>query len=132
MPGGGSRLPPTAETLAAKKHFIGMRGRDVYRFAVTYMSEMVRQMTEGYSPDDISLVVPHQVNLRIIEAAVERLEIPMEKVIVNIDRYGNTSAATVPIALDEAVREGRIEKGKLVVMVAFGAGLTWGGSLVRW
>jgi 3-oxoacyl-[acyl-carrier-protein] synthase-3 len=132
MPGGGSRKPPTAETLANGDHFIRMRGRDVFRFAVTYMGEMVREMIEGYSPDDVSLVVPHQVNKRIIEAALERLEIPPEKVVVNIEKYGNSSAATVPLALDEALRAGRIEKGKLVVLVAFGAGLTWGGSLIRW
>jgi len=132
MSGGGSRRPASAETLAKKEHYIRMRGRDVFRFAVTYMGDMVRQMMEGYTPDDVSLVVPHQVNKRIIEAALERLEIPPEKVMVNIEKYGNTSAATVPLALDEARRAGRIEKGKLVVLVAFGAGLTWGGTLLRW
>ena len=132
MPGGGSRKPPTAETLEKREHFIRMRGRDVFRFAVTYMGEMVRQMIEGYTPDDITVVVPHQVNKRIIEAALERLEIPSSKVVVNIEKYGNSSAATVPLALDEALRAGRIEKGKLVVLVAFGAGLTWGGTLIRW
>ena len=96
------------------------------------MGEMVREMMEGHTPDEIGVVVPHQVNKRIIEAALERLEIPPEKVIVNIEKYGNSSAATVPLALDEALRAGRIEKGKLVVLVAFGAGLTWGGSLIRW
>jgi 3-oxoacyl-[acyl-carrier-protein] synthase-3 len=109
-----------------------MRGRDVFRFAVTYMSEMVKQMIEGHSIDELAVVVPHQVNKRIIEAALERIEIPPEKVVVNIEKYGNTSAATVPLALDEALRAGRIEKGKLVVLVAFGAGLTWGGTLIRW
>jgi 3-oxoacyl-[acyl-carrier-protein] synthase-3 len=132
MPGGGSRKPPTLETLERREHFIRMRGRDVFRFAVTYMGEMVRQMIEGYTPDDITVVVPHQVNKRIIEAALERLEIPSSKVVVNIEKYGNSSAATVPLALDEALRAGRIEKGKLVVLVAFGAGLTWGGTLIRW
>ncbi len=132
MSAGGSRKPPTLETLEKREHFIRMRGRDVFRFAVTYMGEMVREMIEGYSPDDITVVVPHQVNKRIIEAALERLEIPPSKVIVNIEKYGNSSAATVPLALDEALRAGRIEKGKLVVLVAFGAGLTWGGTLIRW
>jgi 3-oxoacyl-[acyl-carrier-protein] synthase-3 len=132
MPGGGSRKPPTRETLEKREHFIRMRGRDVFRFAVTYMGEMVRKMIEGHSPDEVTVVVPHQVNKRIIEAALERLEIPSEKVVVNIEKYGNSSAATVPLALDEALREGRIEKGKLVVLVAFGAGLTWGGTLIRW
>jgi 3-oxoacyl-[acyl-carrier-protein] synthase-3 len=132
MPAGGSRRPPSAETLEKREHFIRMRGRDVFRFAVTYMGEMVREMIAGHSPEEIGLVVPHQVNKRIIEAALERLEIPGDKVVVNIERYGNSSAATVPLALDEAVRAGRIEKGKLVVLVAFGAGLTWGGTLIRW
>jgi 3-oxoacyl-[acyl-carrier-protein] synthase-3 len=132
MPGGGSRKPPSPETLEKREHFIRMRGRDVFRFAVTYMGEMVSQMMEGHAPDEIGLVVPHQVNKRIIEAALERLEIAPEKVVVNIEKYGNSSAATVPLALDEALRAGRIEKGKLVVLVAFGAGLTWGGTLIRW
>jgi len=132
MRAGGSRRPPSAETLEKGEHFIRMRGRDVFRFAVTYMGEMVREMMEGYDPDEISLVVPHQVNKRIIEAALERLEIPREKVMVNIEKYGNSSAATVPLALDEALRAGRVEKGKLVILVAFGAGLTWGGTLIRW
>lgn len=132
MPGGGSRKPPSHETIEKREHYIRMRGRDVFRFAVTYMGEMVSQMIEGHSPDEIGLVVPHQVNKRIIEAALERLEIPPEKVVVNIEKYGNSSAATVPLALDEAVRAGRLEKGKLVVLVAFGAGLTWGGTLLRW
>jgi 3-oxoacyl-[acyl-carrier-protein] synthase-3 len=132
IPAGGSRRPPTAETLGSREHFIQMRGRDVFRFAVTYMAEMVRQMLEGYDPHEVSLIVPHQVNKRIIEAALERMEIPPDKVIVNIEEYGNTSAATVPLALDQALRAGRVEKGKLVVLVAFGAGLTWGGTLLRW
>ena len=132
MPGGGSRKPPTHETVEKGEHFIRMRGRDVFRFAVTYMGEMVEKMIEGYSTDEVSIVVPHQVNKRIIEAALERIDIPREKVVVNIEKYGNSSAATVPLALDEAVRAGRVEKGKLVVLVAFGAGLTWGGTLIRW
>ena len=132
MPGGGSKLPPAKLDLSDAKHFIGLRGRDVYRFAVKYMSEMIRQMMEGHEDEELSLIVPHQVNLRIIQAALERLELSEERVMINIQKYGNTSAATVPIALDEAARAGRIEKGKLVCLVAFGAGLTWGGSLIRW
>ena len=132
MVGGGSRNPPTLESVQRGDHFIRLRGRDVYRFAVTKMSDLIAEMAEGYSPDEVSLVVPHQVNARIIESAMERLGWPADKVLVNIDRYGNTSAATVPLALDEAAREGRIEKGKLCILVAFGAGLTWGGTLLRW
>ncbi len=132
MPAGGSKLPPSQIDLSDDKHYIGLRGRDVYRFAVKYMTEMIRQMMEGYPAEELSLIVPHQVNLRIIQAALERLELPEEQVMINIQKYGNTSAATVPIALDEALRQGRIEKGKLVCLVAFGAGLTWGGTLLRW
>lgn len=132
MVGGGSRRPPTAETLAAGEHFIRVRGREVFRFAVTYMSDLIAEMVEGYGYDDLCLVVPHQVNRRIIDSALERLGWSDEKVMVNIQHYGNTSAATVPIALDEALRSGRLVKGKLVVLVAFGAGLTWGATLIRW
>jgi 3-oxoacyl-[acyl-carrier-protein] synthase-3 len=132
MRGGGSRYPASAETLARGEHFIRLRGREVFRFAVTKMAELIAQMVEGYPPEEIGLVVPHQVNARIIESALERIGWPMDKVFVNIDRYGNTSAATVPMAFHEAVEQGRLEKGKLVVLVAFGAGLTWGGTLIRW
>lgn len=130
--GGGSKSPPTHETVERGEHFIRLRGRDVYRFAVTHMSELILEMAEGHDPEDITLVVPHQVNQRIIQAAMERVGWPESKCIVNIDKYGNTSAATVPMALHEAVIEKRIEKGKLVIFVAFGAGLTWGASLLRW
>jgi len=132
MPVGGSRRPARPESLKDNKHFIQMRGRDVFRFAVTYMSEMIRQMLDGYDTDELTLIVPHQVNRRIIDSALDRLEMTDEKVAINIQDYGNTSAATVPLALDEAVVQGRVEKGKLVVLVAFGAGLTWGGTLLRW
>ncbi len=132
MPAGGSRAPASHESVDAHDHSIRLRGRDVYRFAVTYMSNLIKEMLEDTDPEDLSLIVPHQVNKRIIDAALERLEIPEEKVLINIQHYGNTSAATVPVGLDEALRDGRIEKGKLVVLVAFGAGLSWGASLIRW
>lgn len=132
MVGGGSRRPPTHATLDAGEHFIRVRGREVFRFAVTQMSDLILEMVEGHSYDELCLVVPHQVNRRIIDSALERLGWTDEKVMVNIQHYGNTSAATVPVALDEARRAGRLEKGKLVVLVAFGAGLTWGGALIRW
>jgi 3-oxoacyl-[acyl-carrier-protein] synthase-3 len=132
MRGGGSRVPPSAESVARGEHFIRLRGREVYRFAVTKMAELIESMCEGYDLSELSLVVPHQVNQRIIESALDRLGWSMDKVFVNIDRYGNTSAATVPMAFHEALEQGRIEKGKLVVFVAFGAGLTWGGTLIRW
>ncbi len=132
MAGGGARVPPTTESIARGDHFIRLRGREVFRFAVTKMAELIEQMVEGYDPAEVSLVVPHQVNARIIEAAIERVGWPMERVFVNIDKYGNTSAATVPMAFHEALEQGRVEPGKLVVFVAFGAGLTWGGTLIRW
>ncbi|MCC7013775.1 MAG: ketoacyl-ACP synthase III [Planctomycetes bacterium] len=132
MRGGGSKVPPSAESVARGDHFIRLRGREVFRFAVTKMADLIGEMCEGYDPSELGLVVPHQVNQRIIEAAVDRLGWSMDKVFVNIDKYGNTSAATVPMAFHEALEQGRIEKGKLVVFVAFGAGLTWGGTLVRW
>ena len=125
MRGGGSRVPPSAESVARGEHFIRLRGREVYRFAVTKMAELIESMCEGYDLSELSLVVPHQVNQRIIESALVRLGWSMDKVFVNIDRYGNTYAATVPMAFHEALEQGRVEKGKLVVFVAFGAGLTW-------
>jgi len=132
IPGGGTKTPPSMASVKARQHYIRMRGRDVFRFAVTHMSDMIERMLEGHDRDEVTLIVPHQVNRRIIDAALDRLEMTDEKVIVNIQKYGNTSAATVPLAFDEALKEGRVEKGKLVVMVAFGAGLTWGGALLRW
>lgn len=132
MKGGGSRFPPSAETVARGEHFIRLKGREVYRFAVNKMAELIGQMMEGHEQSELGLVVPHQVNARIIEGALERLGWSHEKVFVNIEKYGNTSAATVPMAFDEALRAGRLESGKLVIFVAFGAGLTWGGTLIRW
>ncbi|TAJ09354.1 MAG: ketoacyl-ACP synthase III [Planctomycetota bacterium] len=132
MRGGGSRLPATAQTVAAGEHAIRLKGREVFRFAVTYMSDLIADLTKGYPKEELGLIVPHQVNRRIIDAALERLGMDDSKVIVNIQHYANTSAATVPIALDEAIHAGRLEKGKLCVLVAFGAGLTWGGTLLRW
>ncbi|MCA8980800.1 MAG: ketoacyl-ACP synthase III [Planctomycetes bacterium] len=132
MDAGGSTRPPTHDTIEAREHFIRVQGREVYRFAVSTMTQIVADMLEGYDRDELGMLVPHQVNQRIIDAAVERLGIPEEKVFVNIQKYGNTSAASVPIALDEANRGGKLPSGKLVVMCAFGAGLSWGGTLLRW
>ena len=115
-----------------RNHYITLQGRAVYRFAVQKMSEMIEEMLEGQDLSELGLIIPHQVNSRIIEAALERLDIPLDKVMLNIEQFANTSAATVPIALDQARREGRLEPGKLVVLVAFGAGVTWGASLLRW
>lgn len=132
MVGGGAKLPPTHASIEAGHHFIRLKGREVFRFAVTYMSDLIADLLRDTSPDELGLIVPHQVNKRIIDAALERLGMSYDRVMINIQDYANTSAATVPVALDEALRAGRIESGKLVVLVAFGAGLTWGGTLIRW
>ncbi len=131
---GGSRTPTTKETVEKRLHYMKIRGREVFRFAVIKMEELVRNAVEkaGCSTDDIKLIVPHQVNIRILKASAERLGLPMEKIYVNIDRCGNTSAASVPIALDEACRSGMFEQGDLVVLVAFGGGLSWSSCLIRW
>ncbi|MEZ6020357.1 MAG: beta-ketoacyl-ACP synthase III [Planctomycetota bacterium] len=132
IPSGGAKDPHHSPRYDKSEHYIRLKGREVYRFAVQTMSSLMERITEGFDPDEIHLVIPHQVNMRIIESAIERVGWPIEKCFLNIEKYGNTSAASVPIALDEAHRQGRLEKGKLVVMVAFGAGLTWGASLMRW
>jgi 3-oxoacyl-[acyl-carrier-protein] synthase-3 len=110
-----------------------MRGRDVYKFAVEKMQWLLDDCTKacGLTPDDVDLVVPHQVNVRIIKSATDKLGFPLEKVYVNIDRYGNTSAASIPLAMGDARREGRIGPGSLLLLVAFGAGLTWAGTVIR-
>lgn len=133
VPAGGTRLPASAETVAQKMHFVKMRGRDVYKFAVEKMQWLLGDCMEKcrLTADEVDLVVPHQVNIRIIESAVSKYHFPMEKVYVNIDRYGNTSGASIPLALDEAVRAGRVGPGSTVLLVAFGAGLTWGGAVVK-
>ena len=132
IPGGGSKQPQGVDVLEQHGQFIHLKGREVFRFAVSIMGEMIERMAEGIDLDEVSLVVPHQVNKRIIDAAVERIDLPPERVAVNIEKFANTSAATVPMALHEAVRDGRIEKGKYVITVAFGAGMTWGASLIEW
>lgn len=132
IPSGGAMHPHHHKDYDKSQHYIRVRGREVYRFAVTKMTELIRKAAEKAAGEEIKLVIPHQVNLRIIEAARERLDWPMEKFFVNIHKYGNTSAGSVPIALDEAAREGRLEQGDLVILVAFGAGLTWGSTLLRW
>lgn len=134
VPAGGTREPLSAEVIAQKRHTIQMRGREVFKFAVTIMGEVSVQALEkaGIAPEEVSLFIPHQANIRIIQAAAERLNLPMERVFVNVDRYGNTSAASIPIALYEAWASGRLRKGDVVVVVGFGAGLTWGACVIRW
>ena len=134
LKGGGSALPTSHETVEAGQHWLTMRGKEVFKFATKSMVELIRTALErnGFTPKDLSLVVPHQVNARIIDAALKKIDIPEDRIVVNLDRYGNTSAASVAIALDEAVRAGRLDRGDLVLFVAFGAGLTWGYNLLRW
>ena len=134
IPGGGSRLPTSAESIARGDQFIKMKGKEVFKLAVRVMEEAARDILEqhGLSAHQIDLVIPHQANLRIIDAIAQYLELPVERFFVNVDRYGNTSAASIPIALDEARRSGRIKAGDLTLLVAFGAGLTYGSALIRW
>jgi 3-oxoacyl-[acyl-carrier-protein] synthase-3 len=131
---GGTRMPATAELLEQGRQYVYMQGREVFKLAVRGMGDSSLQAIAdaGLTPHDIALVVPHQANLRIIEATAKRLDMPMERVFVNLDRYGNTSAATIPIALVEAVEQGRLKEGDNVLITAFGGGLTWGSAVVRW
>ncbi|TVR53851.1 MAG: ketoacyl-ACP synthase III [Puniceicoccaceae bacterium] len=134
MPGGGSRLPATPESLGDRMHFLKMKGREVFKIAVRVMEQSALDLLAAHNlePHQVDCVIPHQANLRIIELLASRLDLPLEKFFINLDRYGNTSAASIPLALDEAVRGGRVRPGDLVLMPAFGAGLTWGASLIRW
>ncbi len=131
---GGSSCPASAQSVEARQHFIRMNGKEVFKSAVRVMETVCREMMEQHqlTPDQISLVIPHQANIRIIEALAGNLKLPMDKFFVNLDRYGNTSSATIPLALDEARRSGRVKPGDLTLLVAFGAGLTYGAALVRW
>ncbi|RMH03751.1 MAG: ketoacyl-ACP synthase III [Planctomycetota bacterium] len=129
---GGSRHPLTPEVLERGDHCLRMKGREVYRFAVEKMTELMAWAMKDQDPKELGWVVPHQVNARILDTATERLDIPPEKVVVNIDRYGNTSAASIPIILSELWEAGRLESGKFLVLAAFGAGLTWAGARIRW
>jgi len=132
-PAGGSKTPASHETVDARDHFIKMKGREVYKFAVEKMQWLLGDCMEktNLTVNDVDLVVPHQVNIRIIESATEKHKFPIEKVFVNIDKRGNTSAASIPLALDEAARHGLLSSGKTIVMVAFGAGLTWAGAVIK-
>jgi 3-oxoacyl-[acyl-carrier-protein] synthase-3 len=134
VPAGGSRTPLTIGCLEARRNTVYQNGREVYKFAVNIMGEAAAQAVEsvGLNTADVDLFIPHQANIRIIQKAAERLGLPMEKVFVNLDKYGNTSAASIPLALDEAVKAGRVHPGDLLVLVGFGAGLTWGANVLRW
>ncbi len=134
LPAGGSRLPASEETVAERLHFLRMNGREVFRFATRVIQASSSQLLErsGHRVEDVDIFVPHQANIRIIDAAARKLGIPPEKVFSNLERYGNTSCASIPLCLDEAEREGRLKKGDLVLMVGFGGGLSWGSCLMRW
>ena len=134
IPAGGSARPVDQAALLANDHKIHMRGKELYRVAVRAMEESLRESLAdaGVSADELTLVIPHQANRRILDAMRERIGIPAEKVVMNIDRYGNTSSASIPISLDEVVCEGRLKPGDLVAFVAFGGGVTWGASVMRW
>jgi len=134
VPAGGSRLPTTPETISEGLQFIKMQGQEVFRRAVRAVVDSARLTLEraNLTADDVDWFVPHQANLRIIEAAASRLEIPMERTIVNIERYGNTSAASIPLAMSEAVDDGRIGDGDVLLLSGFGAGMTWGSAALRW
>jgi 3-oxoacyl-[acyl-carrier-protein] synthase-3 len=131
---GGSESPSTPASIANRDHCIRMKGKEIFKLAVRAMDEAARDILEQHRirADQISLVIPHQANLRIIESISQYLGLPMERFFVNVDRYGNTSAASIPIALDEARRAGRIKPGDITLLVAFGAGLTYGSALLRW
>jgi 3-oxoacyl-[acyl-carrier-protein] synthase-3 len=134
VPGGGSRTPPSEKVLTERLQYIKMKGNETFKVAVRTLEEIARAALSANDlrVEDVDLYVPHQANVRILKAVIERLGLPVEKVLLNLDRYGNTSAASIPIALDEAVREGRIKDGSLVMLGAFGAGLTWASAVIRW
>lgn len=134
VPGGGSRMPPSEKMLSEGAQYLKMKGNETYKVAIKTLEDVARETmaANGMSITDVDLYVPHQANVRIIRAVAERLRLPMEKVFLNLDRYGNTSAASIPLALDEAVQAGRVKNGDMVLLGAFGGGLTWASALIRW
>ncbi len=134
IPAGGSSMPACPDSVKGGKHYIQMNGREVFRFATRVMAQATREAIEAakVTLEDIRLIIPHQANRRIIEAAARGLDLPMEKFVVNVEHYGNTSTASIPIATCEAIQQGRLKAGDHIVIVGFGAGLTWGASVVRW
>ena len=134
VPAGGSRIPCSKESVEKRLHFISMRGNETFKVAVKTLESIALETLEknNLKVSQLTLLIPHQANLRIIQATAKRLGLPMEKVMLNIEKYGNTSAASIPIALDEALSSGRIRTGDYIMLEAFGAGLTWGSALIRW
>jgi len=134
IPAGGSRRPTTHATVDERLHYVRLDGREVFRFGVTKVCEIISRLMKEHNltASDIGAIVPHQANIRIIESAADRLNLPLDLFITNIAKYGNTSSASVPIALDEASRAGRLPKGKPIIMLAFGAGMTWSSAVIEW
>ena len=134
LPAGGSKYPTSAETLEKGLHYIQMNGREVFRFATRVMAQATREVVEAANLkiEDLKLVIPHQANFRIIEAAARGLDLPLEKFVINLERYGNTSTASIPLAACEAAADGRLQAGDKIVFVGFGSGLTWGALAVEW
>jgi len=134
VPAGGSRFPSTHETINGKLHFLKMSGNEVFKMAVRIMSDAVKKvlLQSNLTCEDVDCLIPHQANIRIINSVAKRINLCDEKVYVNLERYGNMSSASTPIALAEAVKNGKIKKGDIVVLVAFGSGLTWGATVLKW
>jgi len=134
MPAGGSRMPACEESVKNKLHTIHMNGQEVFKFAVNVMNTATIEVLNrcGLKPEDVDIFIPHQANIRIIDAAMKKLKLSKEKVFINLDKYGNMSAASVAVALDEALKAGKIKNGDIILMVAFGAGLTWGSTVIKW
>lgn len=134
LPAGGSRIPTTNESINQRLHYLQMSGNDVFKFAVKVMGEAAVKALDnsGLSHTDVDCLIPHQANIRIIQSAAKRLKLPMEKVIVNVDKYGNTSAASIPLAMDEAIKNDKLKNGDIIVLVGFGAGLTWASCVIKW
>jgi len=134
IPAGGSRMPASHATVDARGHFIKMKGNELFKFSVRAMETVTRQAVEdaGVSLEQVRFLVPHQANLRIISAVAERLGVGEDRLVLNIDRFGNTSAASIPISLDELLRSGRVMPGDIIGLVAFGGGVTWGAIVLEW
>lgn len=134
IPGGGSRMPPSEESLKTGQHYLKMQGSEIFKLAVRKMGDAIEEVLKrgGLSAGQVDCVIPHQANLRILQAVSERVNIPSEKIFVNVERYGNMSSASTVVALYEAVKQGKIKKGSNVVLVAFGGGITWASCLIKW
>jgi len=134
IPAGGSKMPTSMQTVQDRQHFVHMEGKEVFRYAVKYLSSAAQKAmnANNVAPEEVDVVVAHQANMRILEAVCKRIKIPVEKFVLNIEQYGNTSSASIPLALDEAVRGGKIKKGDTMLMIALGGGISWGSALLKW